>query len=83
MVAPMDEPERVERQIGESISAALRASGEFVNRWVALIETVDEQGRRGIWTATSEGLTAWDSLGMLEFAKQREMAETLKGSEEQ
>jgi hypothetical protein len=49
----------------------------LVTKWIALIETLDAEGARGMWTATSDGLTAWDTDGMLHHALNLQKAETL------
>lgn len=74
----MDDTQRVEREIGEALSEVMRSNGEFANRWLVLAETVDGSGTRAMWTATSEGLTSWDSKGMLLDALDREAADTIR-----
>lgn len=50
----------------------------MVTRWLALIETVEADGVRGIWALTADGMTAWDSKGMLTHALDIERAATLR-----
>lgn len=59
--------EAVERAIDEAISAAIGARGQMVNRWLALVEVVDQSGDRGMWTFTANGMKRWDALGMLQY----------------
>jgi hypothetical protein len=46
----------------------------IVTKWVLLSETIDAEGARGLWCFCNEGATAWDTLGLLMFALQREQA---------
>jgi hypothetical protein len=63
--------------LAEEMSAALAPAidsivgggeGAMVTKWVALVETVDVSGDRGMWTLTSEPIKAWDTVGMLQHA---------------
>lgn len=68
----MTNNEEVERRLGDAVAGALQTNGEFLTKFVLLAETVDAEGNRGVWTATSDGMTAWDSIGLLQFALYRE-----------
>lgn len=46
--------------------------GEMILRWVAIAEVIDKDGERGLYTMTSPGIQAWESLGLLEFGAARE-----------
>ena len=56
-----------------------------VTKWVALIESVDPDGERGLWTLTSDGIKTWETCGMLQFGLHleaaREVADRLNGDE--
>lgn len=49
----------------------------FVTRWVCLIESIDTDGTAGLWTAVSDGLKAWDTVGMLGHAMDLQRAKTI------
>lgn len=40
----------------------------LVTKWVALVESIDEAGERGLWACASDGIKRWESLGMLQYA---------------
>lgn len=40
----------------------------LVTKWIALVESIDEDGERGIWMCASDGIKRWESLGMLQHA---------------
>lgn len=46
--------------------------GAFVTRWVIVAEVIDTEGERAVWMDTSDDATPWDTLGLLEYALQRE-----------
>jgi len=39
----------------------------MVSKWVCLVEVIDEDGIRSMWSLSSEGLSMWDRIGMIEF----------------
>jgi hypothetical protein len=72
----------LEQAIGEAISEAVGSQeGGFVTKWVTVMETVGPEGQRGIWTFTSEDMTAYDSLGLLQYAVFREQAAIVRDDE--
>ena len=64
----------VRDRLAGSISDAVKDEGDYVIKWVSLIEVLDEHGERCIWTIASDGSTSWDTLGLLQFALQTEQA---------
>lgn len=67
------DPEDVSRALGEAIQSAL--PGEMATRWVVVVETVDvETGERALWTQAPEGQKRWDTLGLVEYCKNVELA---------
>lgn len=60
--------------VENAIINVLRESGEMVTRFVALVETIGEEGDRGIFTLASADMKAWDTIGMLGFGLQCEQA---------
>lgn len=73
--------------IPEAMNTAIRdviAQHEngFVTKWVALIETVDETGERGLWPLAGKDTKPWEVLGMLQHALHLQLAQTLHHDEE-
>lgn len=64
----------LENGIGSAIAEATEGS-EMISRWVTLVETIDGDGKRGMWLACADGMTPWDSIGMLRYAISREDAQ--------
>lgn len=57
----------MEEQLHEAIAQVVSAQEtSMVTKWVALIETIDGDGQKGLWTLTSDGVMAWDTVGMLQ-----------------
>lgn len=68
----MSDVEEVTRAVSDALANAV--SPEMVTRWVACIEVLNEEGARGLWLLSAEGMKAWDSMGMLHFAVAAETA---------
>lgn len=66
-------PEKNERMKAEMLESLSRIVQEFepsmVMNFVVLVETVDDNGARGLWTCESEGITPWQTMGMLQYAQ--------------
>lgn len=63
---PDDPGPAIERDLADAIAAVLaKHETSMVTKWVALIETMDQDGERGMWTMTSDNVKAWDTTGML------------------
>lgn len=61
-------------KIAEAFPAIFAEEG-LVTKWVCLVEFLDpKDGERGIWCVTSEGLKAYETLGLLEYARLVEQA---------
>lgn len=74
-------PEELEQVIDRAISDALGSTGQMVTRWLAVVEVVDEDGDRGLWTFAAAGTKRWDTLGMLADAQLREQVNALRGED--
>jgi hypothetical protein len=58
--------ERIEQRVGQAIDEAIREAERGVaTKWVLLIESVNPDGERGMWTLTSPDVMAWDTGGAL------------------
>lgn len=63
----------------EDVQSALtecvqRQGDSLVTKYVAVVETINGDGDRAVWTIASSGIKAWEVLGMLEFGKSVEHA---------
>lgn len=68
----------IQRDLQEAFGAVLaRHERSMVTKWVALIETMDQDGVRGMWPLATGGMTAWDTKGMLLEALDMEQGKTL------
>lgn len=69
----------MERDLTDAIAQVItkHEDGGLVTKWVALIETIDKGGVAGLWTATSDGVKAWDTVGMLGHAMNLQQAQTI------
>jgi hypothetical protein len=72
-------PDEVQAAIDRAISGVLADESHMVNRWLAVVETVDPEGDRGIWTFTSDGMMRWDTLGLLDYARMLEETDQHNG----
>lgn len=74
-------PEALNAAIGDIIA---RHENGFVTKWVALVETVDESGERGLWPCAGKDTKPWEVLGMLQHAQHLQLAQTLReGTEDE
>jgi hypothetical protein len=48
----------------------------LVTKWVVLIEIVDGNGDRALWTAASKDIMSWETKGLLQHALDVEAAGT-------
>jgi len=68
--------------INDHITAVLKLIREgegddvslMTTKFVLVAEGMDENGERGIYTATHEGARAWDTIGLLQFGLMNEQA---------
>ena len=73
----------LETAIGDAIDSAVSThEGGLVTKWVALVESVNPDGDRGLWTMTSTGVMAWDTVGLLQHGLHMQAAQTLRGDED-
>lgn len=66
--------ESVTTKLSAAISDVLGTQSEMVTKWVVMIESMDEEGNRGVWTVTNEDAMPWDTLGIMMFGIQREQS---------
>lgn len=78
----METGEAIQAELNGAIAAAVaKHENGFVLKWIALIETADADGTRGLWTNTSEDIKSWDAVGLLQHALHIQMAQTLRGDD--
>lgn len=64
----MADLDRVSEKIHVALSDIIREEGpNMVDKWICLVEVIDDEGARSLWSNCSEGLSMWDRLGMIEF----------------
>lgn len=51
---------------------------ELVTGWIVFVETIDADGARALHFEHSDGMKAWSYLGILEYAKNVELASAVK-----
>lgn len=73
----------VQRTVYDDVDDALRdvirkQETSMVTRWVVLVETIDEEGARGLWQLASSQNMQWDTKGMLQQAMDWEAAKTMR-----
>ena len=64
--------DRLEGALNDAVHSS---EDEMVVKWACQIETVDSEGKRGLWTLASKGATPWDKLGLLSFGLERQRAD--------
>lgn len=79
----MSQGEEVRQKMGEAISQALYDQDQMVTRWVAVVEFVDADGVRMLWSLAPKDAKPWDSIGLLGFAVQLEQARTIAAVSEE
>jgi hypothetical protein len=70
---PASTGEGIEDALNDAIADVILIHEQgFVTKWVCLIETVDSEGERGVWSCTSDSMAPWDILGLLQYATEKE-----------
>ncbi len=70
MASPSEEMEGLQR----AVSDAFAHVGHMATRYVLVAEVLMEDGERAVWGVAPDGQQSWDTLGLLEWALQREQA---------
>lgn len=67
--------EKIEEALNDAIAEALaKFEGSFAIKWVSMVEVMQPDGDRGLWTFTSNAITRWDTMAMLLEGVDRERA---------
>lgn len=67
-------PADFERAVQAALAEIVGSDGRMLTKFVLVVEALEPEGPPACWTATSAGLTDWDSLGLLDHAHTRERA---------
>lgn len=61
--------------VQHALAAALatHGGGALLTRFIAIVETIEPDGTRALWTLPAPGMMQWDSVGLLEYARRVEM----------
>lgn len=62
------ESEAVRELMADGIATAVAADGDVPIRWLAVVETLDENGGRCMWRMTSDGMSPWDVMTLHEYS---------------
>ena len=54
--------------MADGIADAVGRDGDIPTRWVAVVETLDTDGKRCVWRMVSDGLSSWDAAGLHDYA---------------
>lgn len=64
----MPDLDAVSGKVHSAIATAIsEEKSAMVTKWVALVEVIDEDGGKAMWSLSSDDLAMWDRLGMVEF----------------
>lgn len=80
----MDEDawEQLQHTLQDTLANTLHAhDGSMVTRFVVCLDVIDPEGERSLVLQCSPDMKSWDTLGMLEFARQQEQAASVRDSE--
>jgi hypothetical protein len=68
----------LKREIEDAIGTVLnRHETALITKWIVLVEAIDGDGDRCLWTLGSDTLTKWDGLGILTYGLQLEQAKAV------
>jgi hypothetical protein len=63
----------MQQKMTDAINTAIGA-GEFVTKFLCLVEVIDSDGEAALWAVTSSEINSWDILGMLSWGIQHEQS---------
>lgn len=63
---PETETDVVVKAISDAISSSIEAG--MLIKWTAQIEVMNAEGERVLWNLESEGMKAWESMGLIKYA---------------
>lgn len=59
--------------IQDAVSGAVAREGGMAISWVCVVEQMDDEGNHSIFDLSSDGMSQWARIGMLEFASRCHM----------
>lgn len=62
------EARAVRDQLQSALASVLAGQGDFITRWVAVVEVIGPDGKRAAWTLRQKGSMPWDVAGLLDYA---------------
>lgn len=65
--------EGMQTRVADALSQAV-GQEELVTKWVVLVESMSEDGTRGLWAVAQEGMKGYEVLGFLHYGMQIEQA---------
>ncbi len=70
----MADPQALQEDLERAINDVLATHRELPTKWILALESLGSDGENGVWCFTSAKITAWDALGLLEYARVVEIA---------
>jgi hypothetical protein len=63
------EPDKVQMALHDKICEVVRLDNPtvMVQKWVCIIEVLNDEGSPELWSMGSPNLSAWDRIGLVEF----------------
>lgn len=80
-----DESEEPNQDTDGFVSNLLEAidSGAVMTKYVIIIEGIDTDGDRAIYTSTNDEASSWDVLGMVDYVHMKEQAQIFHQSKDE
>jgi hypothetical protein len=69
-----DAVDGMQQKMTDAICNAVAGDGDFVTKFVCLVEVIDTDGDSCLWAVASKNISSWETLGMLTWALQHEQA---------
>ena len=61
--------EAMEEELTQAVDGIVsRHNGGMATKWAMVVETINADGERGMWSFTSAGIAPWDTLGLFSYA---------------
>lgn len=74
----------LQRKLESAVSEVLNEyEPSVITRWVMMIEVIDADGSRGLWSFAHNNATPWDTCGLLQYGLQREQTRIMRSEEVQ
>ena len=60
--------------IGDAIEGAVSDNSGMVTKWVAVVEYLEADGDRALWTLSGDETRPWDAMGLLRYGEKQIVA---------